>query len=243
MLKGKNAIITGASRGIGKAIAIRFCEAGANVLLVYRSSAGEAGRVQADLGPRAACMQGDVADPKTAEEAVAKCLDLWGSVDILVNNAGITRDKLIVRMDADDFGDVLDVNLKGSFNFLKAASKVMSKQKSGSIINMSSVSGIYGNPAQVNYSASKAGVIGMTRSAAKELGRRGIRVNAIAPGFIDTDMTAVLTDSQRDAASEGISLGRIGRPEDIASAALFLASESSSYITGQVISIDGGLRL
>ena len=164
-------------------------------------------------------------------------------MDILVNNAGITRDKLLMRMSDTDFTDVISANLNGSFYFLSAAAKVMIKQKSGRIINLSSVAGVKGNPGQVNYSASKAGVVGMTMSAAKELGRRGITVNAIAPGFIDTDMTAVMTDDQKAKAAEAISLGRTGKPEDVAKTALFLASDGASYITGQTICVDGGLNM
>ena len=162
-------------------------------------------------------------------------------MDILVNNAGITKDKLLLKMSDEDFGQVVDINLKGSFNFLQAAGSVMMKQRHGAIINMASISGVMGNPGQVNYSASKAGVIGMTKAAAKELGRRHIRVNAIAPGFIETDMTAALTDDQKEAAAKNIGLGRLGQPEDIANCAVFLASDMSDYITGQVIGVDGGL--
>ena len=244
MLKGKAAIITGGVRGIGKAIAREFCENGADVLLCYRSNDEQARKTAEELagfGTRIELLKGDVADPETAKAAVAKAKECFGRVDILVNNAGITRDKLLMRMSDTDFTDVISAN--GSFYFLSAAAKVMIKQKSGRIINLSSVAGVKGNPGQVNYSASKAGVVGMTMSAAKELGRRGITVNAIAPGFIDTDMTAVMTDDQKAKAAEAISLGRTGKPEDVAKTALFLASDGASYITGQTICVDGGLNM
>ena len=246
MLKGKAAIITGGVRGIGKAIAREFCENGADGLLCYRSNDEQARKTAEELagfGTRIELLKGDVADPETAKAAVAKAKECFGRVDILVNNAGITRDKLLMRMSDTDFTDVISANLNGSFYFLSAAAKVMIKQKSGRIINLSSVAGVKGNPGQVNYSASKAGVVGMTMSAAKELGRRGITVNAIAPGFIDTDMTAVMTDDQKAKAAEAISLGRTGKPEDVAKTALFLASDGASYITGQTICVDGGLNM
>lgn len=245
MLKGKNAVVTGGDRGIGRASAELFAKNGANVLIVYRSNdelaEAAASEIAEKYGVRVLTFKGDVADPGAAEGAVAKAKEEFGSVDILMNNAGITADKLLARMTPEDFTRVVDVNLNGSFNFMKAASKVMMKQRSGRIINMASVAGVKGNPGQVNYAASKAGVIGMTLSAAKELGRRGITVNAIAPGFIDTDMTAVLTDDQKSSAAKAIALGRVGRPEDVAGVALFLASDLGSYVTGQVIAVDGGL--
>jgi 3-oxoacyl-[acyl-carrier protein] reductase len=244
LLEGKSAIITGGVRGIGRGIAEAFCKEGANVVLVYRSNdeAAEATRAAlAAYGTGVELVKGDVASMETAKEAVARCKETFGSVDILVNNAGITKDKLLLKMSDEDFGQVIDINLKGSFNFLQAAGSVMMKQRHGAIINMASISGVMGNPGQVNYSASKAGVIGMTKAAAKELGRRHIRVNAIAPGFIETDMTAALTDDQKEAAAKNIGLGRLGQPEDIANCAVFLASDMSDYITGQVIGVDGGL--
>ena len=244
LLEGKSAIITGGVRGIGRGIAEAFCKEGANVVLVYRSNdeAAEATRAAlAAYGTGVELVKGDVASMETAKEAVARCKETFGSVDILVNNAGITKDKLLLKMSDEDFGQVVDINLKGSFNFLQAAGSVMMKQRHGAIINMASISGVMGNPGQVNYSASKAGVIGMAKAAAKELGRRHIRVNAIAPGFIETDMTAALTDDQKEAAAKNIGLGRLGQPEDIANCAVFLASDMSDYITGQVIGVDGGL--
>lgn len=246
MLKGKSAIITGGVRGIGKGIAKMFCQNGADVMLVYRSNDEEAKKTIEELsafGTKVEIFKGDVANKECAEEVSKKAKDVFGKIDILVNNAGITNDKLMLRMSPEDFSKVIDVNLNGSFNFMKYAGGIMMKQKSGCIINMSSISGIEGNPAQINYSASKAGIIGMTKSAAKELGKRGIRVNAIAPGFIETDMTGVLTDEQKEAAAKNISLGRAGKPKDIAGAALFLASELGSYVTGQIIGVDGGLTI
>ncbi len=244
MLKDKTAVITGGVRGIGKAIAEKFCENGADVILLYRSNDEEAAKTAEELkayGTQVYLIKGDVADPQTAADTAAKVKELFGKVDILVNNAGITNDKLMMRMSPEDFNKVINANLSGAFYMMKELSSLMIKKRTGTIINMASVSGLKGNPAQVNYSASKAGIVGMTLSAAKELGRRGIRVNAIAPGFIETDMTAVLTDEQKEAAAKNITLGRMGRPEDIANAALFLASDMGSYITGQVISVDGGI--
>ena len=245
MLKDKTAVITGVVRGIGKAIAKTFCENGANVVLCYRSNDAEAEKTAEELsgfGTQVRIVKGDVADPETAKR-IAELIkaEFDKKVDILVNNAGITNDKLMMRMDPEDFTKVINANLNGAFYMMKELSALMVKKRSGAIINMASVSGLKGNPAQVNYSASKAGIVGMTLSAAKELGRRGIRVNAIAPGFIDTDMTAVLTEEQKKSAAENITLGRMGKPQDIANAALFLASDMGSYITGQVISVDGGI--
>ena len=245
MLNGKNAIITGGVRGIGLGIAKVFCEQGANVLLCYRSNDGAADAAKSTLeksGTKVELFKGDVSDPEFAKEATAFCKEKFGSVDILVNNAGITKDKLIMRMNPDDFNAVINTNLSGSFYMLKYASDVMMKQRYGRIINISSIVGVKGNPGQVNYSASKAGIIGMTLSAAKELGRRGITVNAVAPGFIDTDMTAVLSDEQKSKMEQVISVGRVGTAEDIADAVAFLASDKASYITGQVLGVDGGMN-
>lgn len=244
MLTGKTAVITGGVRGIGRAIAEKFCENGADVMLIYRSNDEEAAKTAEELkqyGTKIHLLKGDVAESETASKAAAEAKEIFGGVDILVNNAGITNDKLMMRMSREDFDKVIAANLSGAFYMMKEMSQMMIKRRSGVIINMSSVSGLKGNPAQVNYSASKAGIVGMTLSAAKELGRRSIRVNAIAPGFIETDMTSVLTDEQKEAAAGNITLGRMGKPEDIANTALFLASYMSSYITGQVISVDGGI--
>jgi len=244
MLKGKNALITGGTRGIGASIAKLFCQNGANVMLIYRSDSQQAIKTAEELktfGTDVEISMGDVTDADFAKKVCEKTREIFGSIDILVNDAGITRDKLLLKMEPSDFSKVIDVNLTGSFNFMKYAGTIMLKQKHGRIINMSSISGVRGNPAQINYSASKAGIIGMTASAAKELGRRGITVNAIAPGFIRTEMTDVLTEDQKKKAVSNISLGRIGEPEDVAGAALFLASDLGAYVTGQVIGVDGGL--
>jgi len=244
MLNGKTAIITGGVRGIGKAIAFEFARNGANLVLCYRSNY-EAARQTAlelsEVGGRVEIMKGDVSDPSFASEVIERTKEIFGRADILVNNAGITKDKLLMRMSTEDFTDVIDTNLNGSFYFLKAAAEVMVKQRYGRIINLSSIVGVKGNPGQINYCASKAGIIGMTLSAAKELGRRGITVNAIAPGFISTDMTEVLTEDQKKKMLESIPIGRIGTPEDIAKTALFLASEGAGYVTGQIIGVDGGM--
>ena len=246
MLKGKNAIITGGVRGIGLGIAREFCAQGANVMITYHgndSAAEEAQKELSAMGARVLVSKGDVADAAYAEEAVARAAEELGSVDILVNNAGITADGLMARMSYEAFMKVIQTNLAGAFNFSKAAAGVMMKKRWGRIINLSSVSGIHGNPGQANYSASKAGVIGLTKSNAKELGRRNITVNAIAPGFVETDMTAVLSDKQKEEVMAGLLIKRLGRPEDIAKLAAFLASDQASYITGQVISVDGGMML
>ena len=245
MLKGKTAVITGGVRGIGKCIAETFCKNGANVIICDISSKEAADQTEAELkefGTRVRMVNGDITDPQTAVNVAQIIKDEFDKkVDILVNNAGITNDTLMIQMSPEDFSRVIDVNLNGSFYMTKEISALMIKQRSGSIISMSSVSGLKGNPAQVNYSASKAGLVGMTKSAAKELGRRGIRVNGIAPGFVETDMTAVLTEEQKAGAAKNISMQRMGQPQDIANAALFLASDLSSYITGQIIAVDGGI--
>lgn len=246
MLKGKSAIITGGVRGIGKAIAEEFCKQGADVLLCYRSNEEAAKAVQQELlalGTKVELIRGDVSDPAHAEEVVKKAQELFGKIDILVNNAGITKDKLIMRMSAEDFDSVIQTNLSGSYYFLRAVTPVMIKQRQGRIINLTSIVGVRGNASQANYSASKAGVIGLTLSAAKELGRRGITVNAIAPGLIESDMTDVLPDEVKQKMVEAISLGRAGQPSDVAKAAAFLASDNAAYITGQVLGVDGGMSI
>jgi 3-oxoacyl-[acyl-carrier protein] reductase len=246
MLKGKSAIITGGVRGIGKAVAEEFCRQGADVLLCYRSNEEAAKNTAEELrqyGTKVELIKGDVSDPAHADEAVKYAQNAFGRVDILVNNAGITNDKLIMRMSADDFDTVIRANLNGSFYFLKAASAVMIKQKGGRIINLSSIVGVRGNAGQVNYSASKAGIIGVTLSAAKELGKRGITVNAVAPGFIETDMTHVLSEEQKKAMTGAISLGRVGSASDVANAVAFLASDQAAYITGQILGVDGGMSI
>ena len=246
MLQGKCAVITGASRGIGKAIAIKFAKEGANVVLNYRNSEKEALELKTELdklGSNTLIIKADVSKFDEAQHLIKEAKNAFGRVDILVNNAGITKDTLIMRMKEEDFDDVIDINLKGSFNCLRAISPIMVKQKEGKIINMSSVVGVVGNAGQVNYSASKAGLIGMTKSLAKEIGSKNINVNAIAPGFIDTDMTKVLSDEQKKNIISGVPLKRLGQVEDIANLAVFLASEKSNYITGQVIHVDGGMAM
>ena len=246
MLKGKSAVITGGVRGSGRAIAEEFCRLGADVLLCYRSNDEAANKTAEELrkyGTRVELIKGDVADPRHAEEAAKVAKDAFGKIDILVNNAGITKDKLMMRMTPSDFDEVIQANLNGSFYFLRAFSQVMIKQKNGRIINISSIVGVRGNAGQVNYSASKAGIIGMTLSAAKELGKRGITVNAVAPGFIETDMTEILTEDQKKAMMDAISLGRAGSAADVANAVTFLASDQAAYITGQVLGVDGGMSI
>lgn len=246
MLKGKSAIITGASRGIGKAIAIKFAKEGSNIVINYRNNEEEALKVKEELeqlGVKTLIVKADISDLKQAENLIKQAKKEFGQVDILINNAGITKDNLIIRMKESEFDQVIKINLKGAFNCLKAVTPIMLKQRSGKIVNMSSVVGVIGNPGQVNYCASKAGLIGMTKSLAREIGVRGINVNAIAPGFIDTDMTRVLTEEQKKNILSQIPLNKFGNIEDIANTALFLASENSNYITGQVIHIDGGMAM
>ena len=244
LLEGKNALITGASRGIGKAIALQFAEEGANVAITYIHNQEKADTVVAELkamGVQAKAYCCDAADFSATEKLVTQVLADFGHLNILVNNAGKTADTLMLRMTENQWDEVIATNLKSAFNTIHACAPVMLKQRAGSIINLSSVVGLYGNAGQANYAASKAGIIGLTKSMAKELGSRGIRVNAIAPGFIETDMTAGLSVEMRDNTVKAIALRRLGKPEDVARCALFLASELSSYITGQVISCDGGM--
>lgn len=246
MLKGKCALVTGASRGIGKAIALKLASLGANLVLNYRSSEAEALEVEKavkDMGVDAISVKGDISKLADVENLVAVAKEKFGAVDIMVNNAGITKDTLILRMKEEDFDKVIDVNLKGVFNCLKTITPVMVRQKHGKIINLSSVVGISGNAGQVNYAASKAGVIGMTKSLAKEVGSRGINVNAVAPGFIETDMTDVLGEKYKEEIKKNIPLKKLGKPEDVADVVAFLASESSDYVTGQVIHVDGGMLM
>ena len=248
MLKGKCAVITGSTRGIGKAIAIKYASLGCNIVINYKSENDEVNaRELSDeickLGVDTLIVKANVGDFEEAKNLVEKAKEKFGKVDILVNNAGITKDNLILRMNESDFDDVINVNLKGSFNCLKAVTPIMLKQKRGKIINMASVVGVIGNPGQVNYCASKAGVIGMTKSLAKELGGKNINVNAIAPGFIDTDMTRVLSEEQKKNILSQVPLKRLGLVSDIANVAAFLASEDSDYITGQVIHVDGGMAM
>jgi 3-oxoacyl-[acyl-carrier protein] reductase len=241
-LSGRTAFVTGSTRGIGRAVAGVLHEAGARVAIVGRDLA-RAQAVAAELGERATGVTCDVSDAAQVEAAVAAAEQALGPVDILVNNAGLTRDNLLLRMSEADWDAVLDANLKGAFHTVKAVLRGMMKRKSGRIINVSSIIGITGNKGQANYAASKAGLIGFTKSVAKEYGSRGILVNAVAPGFIDTDMTSALPVEARTAMLGGIVLGRFGRPEDVASAVLFLASDLAGYITGQVLVVDGGLAV
>lgn len=246
MLKGKCAVITGASRGIGKSIAIKFAKEGANIVINYRNNEEEALKVKKELeelGSKALVVKADISELKEAENLIKEAKKEFGRVDILVNNAGITKDNLIIRMKEEDFDSVIKTNLKGAFNCLKAVTPIMLKQKYGKIVNMSSVVGVVGNPGQVNYCASKAGLIGITKSLAREIGSRNITVNAIAPGFIDTDMTKVLSCDQKKKILSQVPLNKFGSVEDIANVALFLASENSNYITGQVIHVDGGMAM
>ncbi len=242
----KNALVTGGSRGIGRAICLELASRGCNVAVNctrgVEAAAGVADECRA-MGVRAMVVAADVSDHDAAKEMVTSVQKELGSLDILVNNAGITRDNLMMRMSPDDFEAVLKVNLEGTFNCMKHASRIMLKQRSGSIVNMASVVGIMGNAGQVNYSASKAGVIGMTKSAARELASRGVRVNAVAPGYIDTDMTRDVPQEAKDAFEKQILLGRIGQPGDVARAVAFLALDDASYITGQVLCVDGGMAV
>ncbi len=244
MLKDKVAIVTGGTRGIGKAIALKLADHGANIVINYRNSDKEAEELKAILEEKEVkvlTVKCDISNFEDSKNLMDKCKEVFGKIDILVNNAGITKDTLIMRMKEEDFDNVIDVNLKGTFNCAKHASAIMLKQRFGKIINMTSVVGIAGNAGQVNYAASKAGVIGLTKSLAKELGSRGITVNAVAPGFINTDMTASLSEKVKEEASKNIPLKRLGDPEDVANLVGFLASDAANYITGQVINVDGGM--
>ena len=244
MFKGKNVIVTGGSRGIGRAIALEFAKKGANVVINYVSSENEADTVASEirnLGVEALIVKGDVSSFDDSKKIIDECIDKFGSVDILVNNAGITKDGLLMRMKEESFDRVLDINLKGVYNTCRNAISHMIKQKSGKIINISSVVGVIGNAGQANYAASKAGVIGFTKSIAKEVASRGITINAIAPGFIQSDMTDVLGENVKRAMLDVIPVKRFGTPDEIAKVATFLASDDAGYITGQVINVDGGM--
>lgn len=245
-LKNKVAIITGSGRGIGKEIAKRLAEFGANIVIndiEASTDADVSAKEINDAGGCAIVVKGDVRNPDDVEKIVKEALDKFGKIDILVNNAGITRDNLIMRMDIKDWESVLDINLKGAFNCIKAVCRPMMKQRSGSIINISSVVGVMGNAGQANYSASKAGLIGLTKSVAREFASRNITCNAIAPGFIQSDMTDKLPDNIKEEYLKAIPLSRLGEPSDIANAIVFLVSDLAKYITGQVIHIDGGLLM
>jgi len=245
-LEGKKALVTGASRGIGRAIAIALAEAGADVAVNYSGSeaaAAETAKAIEALGRRAIILKANVGKADEFDAMVKETIDQLGAIDILVNNAGITRDNLIMRMKEEEFDQVIETNLKGVFNGIKAATRPMMKQRSGRIINISSVVGVLGNPGQANYVAAKAGVIGLTKASAKELSSRGITVNCVAPGFIQTEMTDKLPEDMRASLAGQIPLARLGDPADIANAVRFLASDAASYMTGQTIHVDGGMYM
>ena len=244
LLDGKTALVTGASRGIGRAIAIRLASEGGAVASNYVGNVKAAEEVKAVIeaaGGRAMLVQADVADSTAVDAMIKAVIEAFGQIDILVNNAGITRDGLLMRMKEEDWDAVINTNLKGIFHCTKAVSKLMMKKRYGRIVNMASVVGLIGNAGQSNYAAAKAGVIGFSKSMARELASRGITVNMVAPGFIDTDMTAVLPDKVREAMVADIPLGKIGTPENVADAVVFLVSDQASYITGQTINVDGGM--
>ena len=244
VLKNKIALVTGGSRGIGRAIALALAEEGANIGFTFKSAVDAAERVKMEIeakGSKALAIQSDAKDIHSAQQVVDQVITEMQRIDILVNNAGITRDSLLMRMREEDWDDVLDTNLKSAFNFSKVVCRPMMSQREGKIINISSIAGVIGNPGQVNYASAKAGMIGLTKSLAKELASRNIQVNAIAPGFVDTDMTERLTQQQREALMNIIPMKRTAKPEEIANVAVFLASPASSYMTGQVLCVDGGI--
>lgn len=244
LLKGKTALITGASKGIGKAIAIKYAEEGANVAFTYLSSVEKGEALEKELnafGIKAKGYRSDASDFKSADELVNAVVAEFGSLDILINNAGITRDNLLLRMNEEAWDEVININLKSCFNTVKAVTRTMMKAKAGSIINITSVVGIKGNAGQANYAASKSGIIGFTKSVALELGSRNIRCNAIAPGFIETEMTSVLDEKTVQGWRDAIPMKRGGQPEEVASACVFLGSDMSSYISGQVLQVDGAM--
>lgn len=246
MLTGKNALVTGAGRGIGKAIALELAAKGAFVIVNYNGSKDAAEQTVAEIkaaGGDAVAYQCSVSDYEACGAMITALIKEYAHIDILVNNAGITRDGLLMKMSEEDFDAVINTNLKGCFNTIRHMSRYFLKQRAGKIINISSVSGILGNAGQANYSASKAGVIGLTKAVARELASRGINVNAVAPGFVETDMTDTLSDSVKENLKSQIPLGKIGHPQDIAKTVAFLASPDADYITGQVLSVDGGMAI
>jgi len=245
--EGRSAVVTGSSRGIGRAVAVALARRGCNVCVNFASSSSEkaahetAEHLVETFGVQAFAVRADVSDPGAAKDMVEAAREAFGSIDILVNNAGITRDGLLVRMKEEDFDAVIDVNLKGAFNCCKAAASVMMKQRYGRIVNMGSIVGVAGNAGQANYAASKAGIIGLSKSLARELAARNITVNVVAPGFIETDMTGALNEAQQASVAERIAAKRFGKPEEVADLVCFLAGENAGYITGQVVGIDGGM--
>ena len=244
LLEGKTAIVTGGARGIGRAISVKLAKEGANVVicdLVINEVAEETVKLIEAEGVKAAAIPANVTVPEDCDSLFKQAVEMFGKVDILVNNAGVTRDNLIMKMKEEEFDLVIATNLKGTYNMMKSAARPMMKARYGRIVNISSVVGVYGNAGQVNYSASKAGVIGMTKSLAKELGSRGITVNAVAPGFIETDMTKVLPENIKAEMVKNIALGRPGQPEDVAKVVAFLASDEADYVTGQVVEVAGGM--
>jgi 3-oxoacyl-[acyl-carrier protein] reductase len=236
-LQGKAALVTGGSRGIGRSIALELARAGASVTISYRTGQAECEEVAREAGGRA--VQADVSDPEQAKRLVAEA----GDLDILVNNAGVTRDGVIARMSDEDWAEVIDTNLGGAFHTCRAAARGMMKRRSGSIVNISSIVGVHGNPGQTNYSASKAGIIGFTKALARELGVRGVRANVVAPGYIDTRLTQVIADDMKELMLANTPLGRFGQPEDIAGAVRFLCSDEAAFITGEVLLVDGGMGM
>lgn len=246
MLNGKVAVITGAGRGIGRAVAVKFAKNGYSVVINYRSSRAKVEELLTEIesiGARAVAVAADISKEDEAKRLIEEAIRKFGRIDVLVNNAGVTKDNLMIRMSEEDFDSVINTNLKGSFLCMKYVSAVMLKQKSGKIINISSIVGLTGNTGQVNYAASKAGIIGMTKAAAKELASRGITVNAVAPGFIESDMTDVLPEKVKEAMLARIPLRRYGKVDEIANAVFYLASDEADYITGQVLVVDGGIAI
>lgn len=242
----QTAIVTGGSRGIGRAVAVRLAKDGMNLVINYRgnsAAAEETERLCRELGAEVLLVQGDVSRTEDCEKLAAQAKEAFGRVDVLVNNAGITRDGLLARMTEENFRAVLDVNLVGPWNMMKAVNRIMMKQRYGRIVNLSSVTGLMGNMGQTNYAAAKAGILGMTKSYAREVASRGITVNAVAPGFIDTDMTEAMPEGAKDKIISEIPMGRTGKPEDVAEAVAFLASEQAGYITGEVLRVDGGMAM
>ena len=243
---GKTAVVTGGSRGIGKAVCLELARGGANVVLCYAGNAASAAETVAEceaLGAKALAVQCNVANAEEVKALMDTAISTFGAIHILVNNAGITRDGLLMTMKDADFDAVVDTNLKGAFYCMRAVARPMMRQRSGRIINMSSIVGLRGNPGQANYCASKAGLIGLTKSLAKELAARKVTVNAVAPGFIDTDMTAVLSEQAKEAMLSTIPMAKLGQPEDVAHAVAFFASDEAAYITGQVLCVDGGMAV